>query len=77
MSGNDESEKLQRETSRQLSLAELSRQYLYGNVGIEEYLAIERQLTPHYFDEALKVRISIEQINSKTQAHNSPLTNTN
>lgn len=42
------------------SLAELSRQYLYGNVGVEEYLALEKRLTPHS-GESSTATIAIEE----------------
>ncbi len=42
------------------SLAELSRQYLYGNVDVEAYLALEKQLTPR-FSKSTITTTSIEQ----------------
>lgn len=42
------------------SLAELSRQYLYGNVGVEEYLALEKRLTSHS-GESSTAAIAIEE----------------
>lgn len=48
------------------SLAELSRQYLYGHVGVEEYLALEKRLTPH-FNESSMAAIATEEKNKSNE----------
>ncbi len=55
-----QSQKQEQETEQQLSLAELSRQYLNGKVGLDEYLALERQMTPR-FGEAAVATLAIEE----------------
>ena len=54
------SQKPEQETEQPLSLAELSRQYLNGQVGLDQYLALERQMTPR-FGEAAVATIAIEE----------------
>jgi len=36
------------QTEQPISLAELSRQYLRGEIKLEEYLALEKKLTPRF-----------------------------
>jgi len=40
----------QEQEEQRPSLAELSRQYLLGEIDIEEYLACEQLLSPHFED---------------------------
>ena len=41
-------QKNEQETEQQLSLAELSRQYLKGKISLEDYLIQERQFVPKF-----------------------------
>jgi hypothetical protein len=52
------------ETEQHISLAELSRQYLFGEVGVDEYFALERQLTPQFGETAVTTFALEEQTGS-------------
>jgi hypothetical protein len=51
--GNNGKPRQEKQSQELTSLAELSRQYLLGKIGIEEYLARERILSPQ-FEEHLR-----------------------
>ena len=61
-------QKNEQETEQQLSLAELSRQYLKGKIGLEDYLIQERQMTPHFGEPAVATLAIEEEIKTNRQA---------
>jgi hypothetical protein len=67
MSHEEEPQNPQQKTDEPISLAELSRQYLHGAVAVEEYLAMERQLTPRFGETPVASVAILEEIKSSTK----------
>ncbi len=61
-----------KELGHLLSLAEITRRYLFGTMDVNEYLALERQLTPYFSEYPVATEAEIESnrqaiINKKLQ----------
>ncbi len=49
-----------KELGHLLSLAEITRRYLFGAMDVNEYLALERQLTPYFSEYPVATEAEIE-----------------